>query len=342
MAIRNDGTLWAWGNSQNGRTGGAGGAGGANPVQISHYAWRSVFAANTHTMAIREDGTLWATGSNVVGQTGLGLTAGNTAALTQVGVERWRYVSPSSVAVNGHTMAIREDGTLWGWGNNGDGENGTGAARAAPTQVGTDNNWRSVSTGRSHTMAIRNDGTLWGWGSNTNSENGTGAGRAAPAQVGTDNNWQSVSAGSSYTMAIRNDGTLWAWGSNAGGKTGLGPTTGNTAAPTQVGVERWRYVSAVVSADANRHTVAIRNDGTLWAWGSNAGGRTGLGISAGNTGNPAQIGADNDWRSISAGAVHTMAIREGGTLWTWGSNAGGRTGLGVSTGNTGTPTHVGR
>jgi len=140
-----------------------------------------------------------------------------------------------------------------------------------------------------------------------------------------------ISAGGNHTMAIR-DGELWAWGSNAfAGQLGDG-TRIDRDTPTRIGERSdWTHVSA-----GGNHTKAIREDGTLWAWGHNLDGRTGLGILANTAISiPTQVGTATDWVYVSAGNAHTMGIREDAsgnrTLWAWGNNGSGRLGIGGTT-----------
>ena len=117
--------------------------------------------------------------------------------------------------------------------------------------------------------------------------------------------------------------------------------------PTEISIE-----GATAALNANnqrvvyvsvgfRHTLAIRADGTLWAWGDNANGRTGLGTDTGIVTVPTQVGTANNWATVSAGTHHSLAVTTNGELWAWGNNGSGTTGLGVTTGNTLVPTRVG-
>ncbi len=94
----------------------------------------------------------------------------------------------------------------------------------SPVQVGTANNWASVSTRYFHTLALKTDGTLWAWGDNANGQLGIGntTNQISPVQVGTANNWASVAIGARHSLALKSDNTLWAWGRNDEGQLGIG------------------------------------------------------------------------------------------------------------------------
>ena len=234
-------------------------------------------------------------------------------------------------AGSSHTVAIKKDGTLWAWGYNYNGQLGDGTTidRHSPVQIGVDNSWSSVSAGSNHTVAIKKDGTLWAW---TYFWSAPGVSIPlgilySPVQIGADNNWSSVSAGQNHAVAIKKDGTLWAWGSNWVGQLGDGTAGTSRYSPVQIGVENnW----SSVSANSSNHTVAIKKDGTLWAWGRNEYGRLGDGTTI-DRHSPVQIEMDVNWSSVSAGYNHTVAIKKDGTLWAWGRNEYGQLGNGTTT-----------
>ena len=138
------------------------------------------------------------------------------------------------------------------------------------------------------------------------------------------NTIKQVSAGGYFSLVIKTDSSLWACGSNDRGQLGDGTTT-DRLTPTRIETETWVSVSA-----GYRYTMAIKAGGTLWAWGRNDSGRLGDGTSGYVIkSTPTRIGSDANWTSVSAGFMHTMAIKTDETLWAWGSNSMGELGDGT-------------
>jgi alpha-tubulin suppressor-like RCC1 family protein len=182
---------------------------------------------------------------------------------------------------------------------------------------------------------------LWAWGGGGSGRLGLGNTTyySSPKQVGALNTWSSVAAGLAHSLAIKTDGTLWSWGINSDGygegQLGLGNLT-SYSSPKQVGaLTTWSNISIGWG-----HNLAIRTDGTLWSWGVNGYGQTGLGDAPYSTrSSPTQIGS-SAWSKISGGQAHSLAITTSGTLWAWGKNGYGRLGVG-DTVNRSNPTQVG-
>jgi len=338
VAIRTDGSVWAWGFGEDGQLG----IGNLNvwnaPAQVGTAKdWKSA-AGYGHTVATKTDNSIWSWGDNGNGQLGDGTTTNRTTP-TQVGtVKTWSSVS----AGNNYTVATRTDNSLWAWGYNNSGQLGTGDNNYpnypnAPVQVGTVRTWGSVSVGTFHTVALRTDNSLWAWGQNNYGQlgDGTTANKTTPVQVGAG--WKAVDAGYYHTVAIKNDGTLWSWGVNDFGQLGIGTSGNNTNknTPTRVGTANdWKFVAA-----GHDHTLAIKNDNSLWAWGNNGNGRLGDGSYMQRT-TPVQVGTAKDWAAVSAGGNHTVAIKNDGSLWAWGQNDLGQLGDGTNTGRS-APVQVG-
>jgi alpha-tubulin suppressor-like RCC1 family protein len=251
----------------------------------------------------------------------------------------------SKIASGGdHKLAIKTTGSLWAWGENNHGAQGTGFTfdNAYPAQIGALTNWAEISAGNGFSAAIKTDGTLWTWGSNSYGQLGIGntSQYYSPKQVGSLTNWSKIScSGFSHCAAIKTDGTLWTWGKGNFGRLGLGNTT-YYSSPKQVGaLTNW---SKVISG--SDMTQAIKTDGTLWSWGYGSYGGLGVGDTA-HKSSPTQVGALTDWSNIGVGPFrhHCAAIKTDGTLWTWGYNSNGQLGLN-SAGNyarRSSPTQVG-
>jgi alpha-tubulin suppressor-like RCC1 family protein len=239
------------------------------------------------------------------------------------------------------------EGSLWTWGANSSGRLGnfatTGTTSTPVTTFAGGNNWKQVSAANFHTAAIKTDGTLWTWGNTALGRLGNAFGtgdttvnRCTPVTTfAGGNNWKQASVNTNQTAAIKTDGTLWTWGSGSNGQLGNGATTGNISTPvtTFAGGTNWKQVSC-----GDTYTVAIKTDGTLWTWGNGVNGVLGNGAITGNISTPVTTFAGGtNWKQVSAGSVHTAAIKTDGTLWLWGSGGAGRLGNGATTGSISTP-----
>jgi alpha-tubulin suppressor-like RCC1 family protein len=245
------------------------------------------------------------------------------------------------LATSYHTVYRKNNGTVWTWGNNSNGQLGDGTTtdRATPMPVSGLAGVSAVAAGSAHSVALKNDGTVWAWGSNSNGQlgDGTTIDRATPVPVSGLTGVTAVAAGSAHSVALKNDGTVWAWGSNSKGQLGNGTTT-DRSTPVQVST----LVGITAVAAGASHSIALRNivgvinDGTIWAWGSNSNGQLGNGTTV-DTWIPIQVSGLTGVTAIAAGSAHTVAVRNifslinDGTLWAWGSNGNGQLGNGTTT-----------
>lgn len=206
--------------------------------------------------------------------------------------------------------------------------------------VGPAADWVAVSAGDNHTMGIRSDGSLWGWGLREHGRTGGGitgiSAESTPWRVGNASDWVAVSAGGQHSMGIRADGSLWAWGNRADGRLGQGVASGAQGTPIRVGADNdWVAVSA-----GGAHSMGIRTDGSLWAWGLNWDGRLGVGDTTQRNA-PTRVGDGYDWVAVSAGGEHTVGIRADGSFWAWGARQHGAVGDGETAGSQTTPLRIG-
>jgi alpha-tubulin suppressor-like RCC1 family protein len=195
--------------------------------------------------------------------------------------------------------------------------------------------WRAIAAGELHTIGITTDGYLWGWGNNESGQLGLGNDSPIsvliPTLISTDIDWSMIGSGYYHILSIKNNGTLWSCGANESGQLGLGDTDYDRTTPTSIGTDSdW----SMPVGGAN-HSIAIKTNGTIWAWGYNriyqtpnyiAGGQLGLGDSI-DRDTPAQIGTDSDWSKVTAGNNTTFGIKTNGTLWAWGRNSNGTLGV---------------
>ena len=327
LASTSTGKLIAWGWNFYGQLGDNTTTEEDAPLQIGTGTfWDAVSAGNYYSAARRSDGTLWAWGDNYYGQLGDGSTTDRHVP-TQIGTDaHWAAVSVGDA----QSLAVKSDGTLWAWGWNHYGQLGDGSTtdRHAPAQIGTDTHWVAVGAGSDYSLALKSDGTLWAWGRNNYGQLGdnTTTDKQVPAQIGTDADWAGVSAGYGHSLALKTDGSLWAWGDNTYGELGDNTTT-SCLIPTQVDAgTQWLGVSSA----SGYHSLAIRSDGTLWAWGYNNLGEVGDNTAI-DRHVPTQIDAGTGWAAVSGGSFYSIALENDGSIWAWGSNNRGQLGDGTTT-----------
>jgi alpha-tubulin suppressor-like RCC1 family protein len=237
--------------------------------------WASVSAGDQHTVALTTNGELWAWGRNSEGQLGSGAITPwdhpNPVPMRVGMASNWAYVSAGSA----HTVAVTTNGELWAWGQKRIDAFGQIIVNYgnAPRRIGTATNWSSVSAGGEYTVAITTNGELWAWGLGGQLGDGTTGNRISPVRIGTASNWVSASAGLWHTAALRDYQELWAWGRNSEGQLGNGTTSFTNLVPVRIGTwYDWVSLSA-----GREHTVGLRPNGELWAWGQNSNGQLGNG-----------------------------------------------------------------
>ena len=305
LAVRSDGTLWAWGIATDGKLGTNDVINRSSPVQVGALTnWKIVRGGQAHAGAIKTDGTLWMWGNQYLGR--LGNNDGASVDISspiQIGSDTdWAYVRPSAGA---NTLFIKTDGTLWACGEGFAGANGTNTVIniSSPVQIVTDTNWSVVGAGADQALGLKTDGTLWGWGYNFYGELGQNdrIRRSSPTQVGALTSWSNFDHGYRHVLATQTDGSLWSWGDNGEGQLGQNVAiTVDRSSPTQVGAETyWSKVSTF-----GLSSYAITTSKNLISWGRGNNGQLGQNNIVSYS-SPVQIGSDTNWLEIGQGSAAT-------------------------------------
>lgn len=324
LVICSNGTINSWGTDYFGTLGNGTSSSSFVPVSVkSLNNIIAVAASDESSLALKNDGTIWAWGSNQYGQLGNGTDTYSNVPIQVSGISDVTSITGGK----DHFLALKNDGTVWAWGRNISGELGIGTTvnSKIPTQVLGLSNITALSGGSSgtHSFAIKNDGTVWAWGSNFNGQLGNvtrnGPQITIPVQITALNNIMNIVRGDTYTLALKNDGTVWAFGGNEYGELGNGTNGIDTynGVPTQIlGLSD---ISAIQASYG--HAIALKNDGTAWAWGHNYYGELGNGTNK-NSNIPMMVSGLTEITQISIGYNHTHAMKNDGTVWSWGLNLG--------------------
>jgi alpha-tubulin suppressor-like RCC1 family protein len=350
VALRADGTLWGCGTNTSGQfeKGNATGT-FTTMTQVGTDHWFSFSVGLSHVVAIREDGTLWAWGLNDKGQVGDGTTNQIVSTKAQLSAWGWRTVS----AGYRHNLAVKGDGTTWAWGDNAKlqlGVSDNTNPHKLMVQVGTANTGEHIATGQDSSVAIRANGQLETWG--LGALLGLGGSPANTAKVshpqpsGESSTWYTfskpgtVAAGGSHSAAIRSDGELQTWGRNVSGQLGNGSigTSSDDWTPSIPSEAQGTWISVAAGDD---HTVAVKADGSVWAWGGNGSGQLCIG---GQTSEkftfPQAAFSGVSVLKVFAHYAQTFMLTPAGRLYACGDNINGELAIDSTDGNILSPRQV--
>ncbi|HIU33113.1 MAG TPA: hypothetical protein IAB02_00990 [Candidatus Pullichristensenella excrementigallinarum] len=298
FALREDGTLWAWGAAEYGRLGVGLGGYVLEPTQVELEHVADVSAGYYHSLFLLEDGSVWGAGCNYdYGQIGDGSAANHLSPVKVLEGARQAEASKDFSAV------VMEDGTLRAWGRNDKGQLGIGTQETArtPQQVPLEG-VREIALGAAHTLALLEDGTVWAWGDNEYGQLGVEIKdySAEPVQVPLEN-IIAVQAGNQHSLALDADGAVWAWGDNGYNQLGISGVRESRAPKIAIS----GGISQIISGgDSN---ACINVDGQILVWGDL------FGAVPEALEYPKVV-------SLSLGYWHALGVLEDGSVWGFGSN----------------------
>jgi alpha-tubulin suppressor-like RCC1 family protein len=349
------GLVWGWGSDWHGQIGNNTGPLAAyfpparvvGPSAVGYFTGAKAIAAGTaHSLALRSDGTVWSWGDGGHGQLGVNSDNDHHYPVEVHGADNAGVLSDITAVAAGadFSVAVGSDGTVWAWGDNHYGQLGVHSDTEhhypvevhGPGNVGFLSGITAVAAGEDFSLALKSDGTVWAWGHNNPYELGNGSltDSDTPVQVEGSNgagfltDIVSIAAGHQFSLAIRRDGTVWAWGDNRYGELGVNNTGGHDY-PVQVhGPDNVGVLSGITSVSGGEdHSLAVKDDGTVYAWGRNNHGQLGV-HSDNNHPYPVQVhgtgnvGVLSGITSVAAGEFFSLALNSAGTaVFAWGGNS---------------------
>lgn len=327
LALRSDGSVWAWGTNQFGELGLGTNTIISAPTRIASITnVISISAGPLHSLAVESNGTVWAWGTNNDGRLGSGnfLTASNPVAVANI-------TNAIMVAAGGnHSLALLANGSVMAWGANYGGQLGTGNTISTnkPVLCGSFTNAFAVAAGTNFSLALTRDGSVWAWGTNNAGQLGLGSttSQLSPVKITTLSNIVQITVGASHCLALGSNGVVYAWGANAQGQLGDGTTVNESApevvpsfgATTNLGAVKW------IAAGYNS-SAAILTTGRLFYWGWFGNGT----IYASNM-PPQELNANSGlvFENVTYGDTYLLTTPSDGSTWAWGFNQYGQRGNG--------------
>ena len=348
-AIRPDG-LYTWGRNNFGQTGLGVVSDPRKDLNVDQHPFTPAmvttdtqfvslaFGQNT-TAALASDGTIWAWGDGSHGQLGQGVAGNNLNEDDSATPVQVPGITDAVAVVRGYnqTLVLHADGTVSAFGENKYGQLGDGTTenRDMPVKPAV-SNIVQLASGGSFSLAVDADGRVWSWGQNNYGQLGLGTEEhtSTPTQINFDEAIEAVVAGKGHALAVARSGAVYGWGLNFSSQIGMYDRDNvDPAWPKEVlSPKKLPWFSDAVAVWANgNQSFAERQDGMVYPWGQNMLGTLGVEFN-GNVQSPSSsvFGFDKVV-DLGNGALHTIGMRQDGSVFSWGWSFQGSLGGGEGT-----------
>jgi alpha-tubulin suppressor-like RCC1 family protein len=347
LALKTNSNIFSWGANFAGQLGtGVSGSNQAIPVDVlnvNHIV--AVCAGDGHSLALTSSGLTLSWGTNTSGQLGNN-DPGFMNQATRVIVPTGSNVIAIAAGGN-HSMALTQEGTILGWGNDHDGELGNDTVltnQSLPVMVRDQNNnvlnnIVAIAAGVNHSLALKSDGTVLSWGDDYYGELGNDAvlvDQPLAVAVSGVSDIIAIAAGNGYSLALKSNGTLLSWGKDENGQ--LGNNIALLNQPTRVAVSGASNIVAITAG--YDHSLALKSDGTLLSWGSDERGQLGNDTVLVNQSLPVAVSGASNIVAIAAGNRFSLALKSTGTMLSWGHDFYGQLGNDATLADQYTPVSV--
>jgi alpha-tubulin suppressor-like RCC1 family protein len=332
--VDNDSTsgsaVWVWGGNARGQLGDDTTSDRLSPVRT--ISGTAVACGLGHSVVLGTDRKVWTCGRNDAGQLG-----DSSQTDSKLSVQAQISSVIAIAAADAQTVALKADGTVWRWGAPWFPGQPLGSIGKSvlPTQVTGLANASAVAAGREHVVALAN-GNVWTWGYNHFGQLGNGGASylSGLVQASGLSGVTAIAAREYFTVALTSAGRVWAWGEGGSGQLGDGTRVTRLTPVIVPGLSNVVAIAAggTVSGQAGGgHTLALKADGSVWAWGLNSVGQLGDGTTISHP-TPVRVSGLTNVTGIAAGGSHSVARTSDGRVWTWGYNGSGQLGDGTTTG----------